>query len=353
MNTDWPTEVIKPRRLRPGSRMAIVSPCWGGPASFPHRYAAGKQQLVDALGVDLVEMPHVAADANWLEMHPEHRAADLMQAFRDPTIDAIISSIGGDDAYRLIPYIDLKVIAENPKIFLGYSDTTVLGFGFLKAGLSSFYGPSVMSGFAENGGVLPYMIDSVRRCLCSTDAIGTIEPNTTGWTVERLPWSDPQNQTRRRALRSSTGPRLIRGVGKVRGNLIGGCADTIEQLKNTSWWPPLERWRGALLFYGTSEDAPSPELVKQWLKGFADLGILQVLGGILFARPGGQPDVGSHQGYDCAILEALDEVGLGQLPVVTNLDFGHTDPMFNLPYGALAQLDCAGPELRILTGAVS
>ena len=92
-------------------------------------------------------------DPNWISRNPQARADDLMQAFADPSIKAIISMIGGDDSLRILPYIDLDVIRSNPKIFMGYSDTNVTHFACWKAGLSSFYGPSFMAGFAENGGL--------------------------------------------------------------------------------------------------------------------------------------------------------------------------------------------------------
>ena len=80
-------------------------------------------------------------------------AADLMEAFADPSIAGIITSIGGDDSIRLIPHLDLAVIAANPKVFLGFSDTTTLHFACLAAGVTSFYGPAVMAGFGENAGM--------------------------------------------------------------------------------------------------------------------------------------------------------------------------------------------------------
>jgi muramoyltetrapeptide carboxypeptidase LdcA involved in peptidoglycan recycling len=72
-----------------------------------------------------------------------------MEAFADPSIKAVISNIGGDDSIRMLKYIDLDVIRNNPKIFLGFSDSTVTHFICLKAGLSSFYGTSLLVGFAE------------------------------------------------------------------------------------------------------------------------------------------------------------------------------------------------------------
>jgi muramoyltetrapeptide carboxypeptidase LdcA involved in peptidoglycan recycling len=120
---------------------------------FPGRYEAGKSHLATAFGLDVIEMPNARRDAQFLYANPAARADDLMRAFADKSIAAIIASIGGDDAIRLIPHIDLAVIRDNPKIFLGYSDPTVLHFGCLRAGVGSFHGPAIMSGFAENGGM--------------------------------------------------------------------------------------------------------------------------------------------------------------------------------------------------------
>jgi muramoyltetrapeptide carboxypeptidase LdcA involved in peptidoglycan recycling len=213
----WQRPLVKPQALRPGDRVAIVSTSWGGPAVFPHRYEVGKRYLADAFGLDVVEMPHALRDAAWLDKNPQARADDIHQAFADPSIRGVIASIGGDDAIRLIPHIDLSVIANNPKVFLGYSDPTVLHFGCLKAGLCSFYGPTIMSGFAENGGMHAYAERSLRKAAFQTDPIGEIEPNGEGWTVEHLPWKDPENQNRRRRLTPSTGPRTLQGIGTVQG----------------------------------------------------------------------------------------------------------------------------------------
>ena len=353
MQNSWQPPLQKPTRLSRGDRVAIVTPCWGGPNAFPHRYKAGKEQLIAQYDFDVVEMQHTRTDSEWLKHNPKARADDLMAAFADPSIKAIISSIGGDDAERLIPFIDLAVVTANPKVFLGYSDTTVLSFGFLKAGLVSFYGPAIMSGFAENGRPHPYLLNSLERTLFSSKAVGLVEPSREGWTAEQLPWADPLNQSRQRTRQPFTGPRVLSGNGKASGHLIGGCADTLERIKGTDWWPPLEVWRNGLLFYETSEDAPRPDIVAQWLRDFGTRGILQVLSGVLFGRPGGRIDPARHVDYDHALLQILSEFGLENLPVLANLDFGHTDPMFTLPYGTQAEINCETTELTITDSAVS
>ena len=113
-----------------------------------------------------------------------------MAAFADPSIQGIVSTIGGDDSIRLLPFLDLDLIRDYPKVFLGYSDSTATHFACAKAGLISFYGPSIVAGFGENGGLFRYMASSVRRILFSREPAGVIAPNQDG-PCERLDWSPP------------------------------------------------------------------------------------------------------------------------------------------------------------------
>lgn len=343
--------LIKPRQLRSGDKVATVSPSWGGPSAFPNRYETGKRQLEETFGVSVVEMPHTLASPEFLSLHPEARADDIMRAFGDPSISGIFATIGGDDSIRLIPYLDLEIIRQNPKVFIGFSDTTALHFACLTAGVSSFYGPSIMAGFAENGGIHRYTIDGVRRALFSADPIGQIPQNLDGWTAERVDWADLERQHVPRVLQKAALPTLVQGTGVAEGHLIGGCAEVLEMLKGTAWWPSLDMWRGAILFYETSEDAPSPQFIRYWLRNFAAQGILQVLNGILIARPDPKGISGYQEQVEGAFTDCLAEAGLPAVPVLSGLDFGHTQPMLTLPYGARARVDCTRLQVSILGGA--
>lgn len=345
--------LIKPAKLRPGDKVAAVTLSWGGPGAIPHRYQAGKRQLQDTFNVEVIEMPHTFKDPEWISRNPQARADDLMKAFADPSIRGIVSSIGGDDSIRILPYIDLNIIRANPKVFVGYSDTTVTHFVCYKAGLGSMYGPSIMAGFAENGGMFPYMVESVRKTLFSSEAIGAIEPNEEGWTAERLDWAEPKNQGRKRRLNPSTGWRFLQGADMAQGRLIGGCVEVLDWLRGTDFWPESAAWQDAILFLEISEEAPPPLFVTRTLRTFAALGILRQLSGILFGRPGGNTPTERFDDYDQALLKVVaDEEGLTNLPVVTHMDFGHTDPMFVLPYGALAQIDSQRQTFVIVESAV-
>lgn len=325
---------------------------WGGPGAIPHRYEAGKRQLQETFEVEVVETEHTLRDAEWIERNPQARAADLMAAFEDPSIDGIVSSIGGEDSLRILPYLDLDVIRNNPKVFLGFSDTTVSHFACFRAGLVSFYGPSMMAGFAENCGMFPYTADSVRRTLFQAGPVGVIAPDPGGWTSQHLDWEPPENQNKKRTLNPHHERTFLQGRGVHRGHLMGGCMEVLEFLKGTDMWPPLERWNGALLFLEISEEAPAPMMVRRWLRNLGAIGILQRISGILFGRPGGEIPAQRFSDYDAVLVEVTGELGLQELPVVTGLEFGHTSPMFVIPMGLEMTIDVDSRTLTIEQGAV-
>lgn len=348
----WNRPIQRPKALKPGDKIAVVSPCWGGPATFPDRYQAGKQYIEAAFGLHLVEMSHALASADWIDQNPKARADDLMHAFRDSSFAGIVASIGGDDAIRLIPHIDLAVIRDNPKMFLGYSDPTALHFACLKAGVGSLHGPTIMSGFAENAGMSVTSKEGFLRAAFRAEPLGQLPSAPEGWTVEHVGWHEPMNQQTARQRTASRGLRCLRGSGSVTGPLIGGCAEVLEMLKGTPWWPPLAYWDDAVLFYETSEEAPTEGVVLRWMRNYAAQGILSRISGLILARPGGSLSDEQRLAQERAILRVLDEQGLQHLPVLADLDIGHTDPILTLPYGASTKVECSPPRVTVLEAGV-
>lgn len=341
--------LLKPRGLRYGDKVATISLSWGGAGDLPHRYAKGKKQLQERFQLEVVETRHALRSSGWIYHNPQARAEDLMEAFADPAVKAIITNIGGDDSIRTLKYLDLTVIKQNPKIFLGFSDSTVTHFACLKAGLVSFYGTSLLTGFSENAGMHDYQVRDLQRTLFSPDAIGSIAPNQQGWTSERLDWFDVSLQDTGRKLNPHTGWRFVRGSSAARGRLIGGCLEVLEMLKGTDYWPGPETWKDSILFFETSEDMPKPVLLRYWLRNYAAMGILQVAKGIIFGRP---YDNCYAMEYEAELLNVLDEEGLHDLPVITQMDFGHTAPVFTIPYGSLAEIDPVERSFSILESGV-
>jgi muramoyltetrapeptide carboxypeptidase LdcA involved in peptidoglycan recycling len=308
---------------------------------------------MDEFGLEVVEMPNALKSADFLSKNPQARADDLMQAFSDSSIKAVISTIGGDDSIRVLPFIDLSVIKNNPKIFMGYSDTSITHYACLKAGLSSFYGPAFMSGFAENAGMHRYLVESVRRTLFSSNPIGLVSPSRGGWTVQHLDWDKEANQKIARTLQPNPGWKWLQGKGKVRGHLMGGCIEVVDWLRGTDFWPSKDHWKGAILFFETSEEAPPPVALKRMLRNMAATGDLTLAAGLIFGRPGGSNNSASFEAYDQAILEAVrDEAGMTNVPIITQMDFGHTDPIMTLPFGILAEIDCGAQSFSMVESAV-
>jgi muramoyltetrapeptide carboxypeptidase LdcA involved in peptidoglycan recycling len=123
--------------------------------------------------------------------------------------------------------------------------------------------------------------------------------------------------------------------------------------KATAWWPSLDMWNGAILFYETSEEAPPAKLIEYWLRNFAAQGVLQRLSGILIARPDPAGSETYRAELETTVVKALAEAGLPDLPVLSGLDFGHTQPMLTLPYGVKASIDCATATLTLLESGVN
>lgn len=343
--------LIKPPKLRKGDRVATVSLSNGlaGDESLRWRYEVGKKRLVEDFGLDVVEMPHTLAGSDYLYRHPEKRAEDLMAAFADPSIRGVFSCIGGNESIRMLPYIDFDVIAKNPKVFLGYSDTTVTHFICLKAGLSSFYGASVLAEFAENVRVFEYTEKWVRKVLFEGGLVGEVAPSPI-WTGERILWEE-KNKDIRKKMEPHEGYELLQGKGVVQGRLIGGCLEVLEMIKGTTLWPSPEVFDGAILFLETSEDMPEPTYVEYWLRNYGTQGILGRINGIAWGKP---VQNRHYEEYKRTIAKVLSmELGLPDLPVLFNLNFGHNEPMCCLPYGALAEIDCGRAAFSILEAGVT
>ncbi|MCM3093584.1 MULTISPECIES: S66 family peptidase [unclassified Cytobacillus] len=341
--------LIKPKKLQPGDYVATVSPSWGGAGepTLRWRYEQGVKRLEDMFGLKVIPMPNSLKGGDYLYKSPQARAEDLMNAFKDESIKGIIANIGGEDSIRLLPYIDFDVIRENPKIFMGYSDVTISHLFCLKAGISSYYGPAILTDFAENVEMDPYTIEMVNRTLFSNEVIGEIQP-AIEWTSERLEWIE-ELKNQRRTMQANLGYEVLQGSGVAQGNLIGGCIEVLEFAKGTELWPEIKYWENSILFFETSEEKPEPDHIKYWLRNYAVQGILQKANGIIFGKP---QDEKYYEEYKEIIQKVMNEFDLEDLPILYNLNFGHTEPKFILPYGALAEINCEKRTFRILESGV-
>lgn len=347
------SKLTRPLHLKPGDKVAAISSSAGLAGSIRYRYEAGKKQCQDEFGIEIVEMKNTLKTLSWMKLNPRARADDLMEAFADSSIKGIISTIGGDDSLRLLPFVDIDVLRAHPKVFMGYSDTTVSHFLCYKAGITSFYGPSIMANFAENQGMFPYMVDHVRKAIFTASPIGEVPP-AEKWTVEHLDWFNAENQKIPRKLRPALGRRLTQGKGKAQGHLIGGCVQVLDKIFDTQLWPEANLWEDAIVFLEISESKLSIPSFKWILRKMGAQGIWDKAKGVIFARPGGQRSNEEFEAYEQTLKNVIGyDYSRPEMPILSQMDFGHTDPVFTIPYGVLAEIDSANKKFSILESSVT
>src|SRR5439155_10569364 len=173
-----------PPKVRPGDRVAVVSPSFAAPGAFPARHEVAMRRLRDDFGLEPVEYPTTRR----LDAAPQDRAADLMAAFVDPDIRAVLATIGGDDQLTVLPFLDPAVVAANPKPFLGYSDNTNLLNWLWNLGVAGYHGGSTMVHLARTAGLHPVSAGSLRSALLTG---GDVDLYPVGeFTEDEIDWAD-------------------------------------------------------------------------------------------------------------------------------------------------------------------
>lgn len=339
----------KVQRLKKGDKIAIVSLSWGGLGddAFIHKYEIAKERLEKEFGLEVVTMPHALMGSEFVYEHPELRAKDLMDAFLDDSISGIISAIGGDDSIRLLPYIDYEVIRKHPKIFMGYSDTTITHFIMQKAGVVSFYGPSIMCEFGEYVKMFDYTKAAITRILFEDTKDYEVKSSDI-WSNDNVSWSVENRNVQKKTLPETHFYEALSGKGTVKGSLMGGCIDVFPMLVGTELWPSAEEWKGKILLIETSEDYPTPSTVLYSLRNLGALGILQVISGIVVGKP---KDEKFYEEYKAIYAMALHEYGREDLPVLYNVNIGHAYPTGILPLGVECILDIDQKKLSFCESA--
>ena len=183
--------MIKPHSLKIGDMIAIISPSSGLTAIFPHRLD-NAIKFLESKGYKIKEFPCTRKINGWESAPAKERAKDIMDAFTDPNIKAIICSIGGNTINKTLKYLDFEKIKENPKIFIGYSDISVLHYALnKKCGFTTFYGPCVMTQFGEFPKPLEYTLKYFNKAVVEGQ-IGIVKPSEK-WTDEILDWGQKLN----------------------------------------------------------------------------------------------------------------------------------------------------------------
>jgi len=337
----------KPPRLRTGDAIATFSPSWGcaGASRVKWKYQLGVGRL-EELGLYVAAAPNSLKGTTYLRENPEARAEDLMWAFENKDIKAIVANIGGNDSVRLIPYLNADSIAQNPKILIGYSDVLALHLYCYRAGLATFYGDNLLTTIAEAGGWHPYSRYWFQKVLFDPSPVGAVLPSA-DWTYQK---ENHVNPNYRRSYIHNEGYYLVQGGGVVRGRLFGGHGSLMEYGEDCGIILQKEDFEGAIFFFEDIPEVCGPKEMGEFFQWMGSKGYLQAVNGILIGK---MRLPGSFEPYAREIRKVItDQYHLPRLPVMSGLNFGHTSPICILPYHAEAELDADNGRLTILEGGV-
>ena len=305
-------------------------------------------------GLHVEFMPHALKGLEYTAAHPKERAEDLLQAFRDPEVDMILCAIGGDDTYRLLPYLfdhGELVEAVSDKVFLGFSDTTINHLMLHRVGLRTFYGQAFLPDVCELG---PTMLPYTQRYfeeLIRTGRIGEVTPSPV-WYEQRTSFSSDQAGKPLVAL-PDRGFELLQGPPVFSGKILGGCIDSLYDCfdgeryadmpalcKKYCLFPDADEWAGRILLLESSEEKPAPEKYRRALLYLKEADVFEAASGVLVGKPMDEAYVNE---YKRLLVEVIDRP---ELPVLFNVNVGHALPRCIIPFGVDAVVDAEEQRIR-------
>lgn len=333
--------LIIPKAIKKGDTIALISISGGraGDDDMIQRYNIGKERLENIWGVKVVPTPNALKGSQYLYEHPEARGDDLMWALKNPDIKGIICIMGGDDSYRVFPHIDINVIKENPKVFMGYSDIASWMTVFANAGVRAYYGPNLLTPIAQPVQLDEYTKNAITKTIFSTEIIGEIfpAPKTTNIQWQNVEAKDIE-------WTENTGYKILQGSGTVKGRIFGGTIGPLRQIMGTDFFPRKEFFNGCII---ALEGPPNNLLLYLHdLRALDAAGVFTNAAGILTSKL-------SEEEEKLWLKFLKYEAKREDIPVLTNLDFIHRTPMTVLPMGAIAEIDCEKATFKILESGVT
>lgn len=324
---------IVPEKLQTGDEIRVIAPATGIKILSDECLALAKQRF-EAMGLK-VSFGKNTTKENWDlsgSTSIANRVEDLHQAFSDKNVKAVFTAIGGNNSNQLLEYIDYDIIAENPKIFCGFSDiTALLDAIYAKTGMVTFSGPHFSSLGMLKG--IEYTVENMQKMLFG-DGKNQLRPSPE--------WSDDLwflDQNNRVFVKNDGYWKLQDGAAE--GTLVGGNLCTFNLLLGTAYRPPFVK--DTILFIEDTENCNIAEFTRNFQA------IIQ------------QPDFDNVKAVLIGRFQKKSEVTREQLefmlsrfapklkgvPVVANLDFGHSTPLLTIPVGGTAKIDQNGIKIEI------
>ncbi len=318
-----------PSKLHSGDTIRVIAPSRSLSIIGKESREIAKSRF-DELGLTLTFGRHVEETDSFASSSIQSRIEDLHEAFQDTNVKAIFTVIGGFNSNQLLRYIDWNIIKNNPKIFCGYSDITALNNAFFaKTGLITYSGPHY-STFGQKL-YLDYTLEYFRKCLMEDNPFKILASSQ--WSDDE--WYINQND---RELINNNGYFVIQ-EGNAEGTVIGGNLCTFNLLQGTEYFPKAEN---AILFI-EDDYTSTPHTFDRDLQSFIHQSEFKNVRGIVIGRF--QKKSNMTNNLLTQIFETKKE--LKNLPIVANVDFGHTDPKITIPIGGTVRLRVSKQTTKI------
>lgn len=312
--------MIIPNKLSKGDKIAVIAPS----RSLSIIGRENIQYAIDrlkTLGLEVEISKHAMEIDEFSSSSVKSRIEDLEWAFSDKKIKGVLTVIGGFNSNELLDDIDFDLIKKNPKPLCGYSDITILNNSILaKTNIVSYYGPHFSTFGMLRGN--EYTVEYFKKCLISKEPYNIIESKE---------WSDDQwykDQENRKFLRNE-GYKII-NPGSAEGTIIGGNLNTLNLLQGTEYMPSLEN---SILFL-EDDEATTPAIFARDLQSTIHQPGFEGVKGIVIGRF--QINTQMTDALLRKIIKTKKE--LDNIPVISNVDFGHTTPMATFPIGGTAKI---------------
>jgi muramoyltetrapeptide carboxypeptidase LdcA involved in peptidoglycan recycling len=327
-------------KLKPGDTVTIISPSFAAPARWPHVYQLGLERVRSVFGLNPIEL----SSTSDIDAPIEQKIKDICESFTQPDSKAVIASLGGDIQVTYIKKLPKELFINVTKPFFGFSDNTHLSNFLWLQGIPSYYGASLFTQFAMQKRMDDFTIKYIKHALFDTGEI-KLEASEV-YNDINLPWDDVSMLHAQRVYEKNDG-WYWDGSLDTEGITWGGCLESIdEMLRHNIAIPTLEQFENIVLFTETSEEIPTIDYVRRVYRALGERGILSRVKAILVGRPKAwsfekKYTAEQKSEYRMRQREKIIEVVRAYnptVPIIQNMDFGHTDPQICIPNGQKARV---------------
>ena len=334
-------DMKKLTKLTKGDKVAIVSPSFAAPAVWPHVHELGLKRIREVFELDPVMYPATAK----LDATVEEKATDLVAAFSDPEVKAVISTLGGDIQVTYIKNLKSEPFVNNPKPFFGFSDNSHFANFLFLNDIPSFYGAALFTQFAHQKEMNEYTVKYIKHAFFDEGEFELLPGES--FNDIGLDWGDESQLDNEREYETNEGWSWD-GDQDAEGLLWGACVESVDDmLRHGVQIPSLEQFGDIVLMMETSEEIPSARYVGRVFRALGERGILERIQGVCVGRAKArefdviknkEERIEYRKEQQEAILKTVRKYNKA-IPVVQNMDFGHTEPQIPMPYGNKIRFD--------------